>query len=41
MKKEATIWSVLIGIREAPFYAAMQRQGLFLKQPPLPVGLQE
>ncbi len=27
------IWSVLIGIKEAPFYDAMQRQGLFLKQP--------
>ncbi len=28
-----SMWSVLIGIKEAPFYEAMQRQGLFLKQP--------
>jgi hypothetical protein len=26
-------WSFVIGYKEAPFYEAMQKQGLFLKQP--------
>jgi hypothetical protein len=26
-------WGFFIGIRQAPFYAAMQKQGLFLQQP--------
>ena len=26
------VWSVLIGMRQGPFYAAMQKQGLFLKE---------
>ncbi len=29
-------WSTFIGLRQAPFYAAMQQQGLFLKQPRYP-----
>lgn len=31
-----TAWSFFIGTRLAPFYAAMQRQGLFLKEPRYP-----
>ena len=30
------IWSTLIGIRQAPFYDAMQKAGLFLKAPRYP-----
>jgi hypothetical protein len=30
------VWSFLIGMRQAPLYAAMQNQGLFLKQPRYP-----
>jgi hypothetical protein len=29
-------WSFLIGMRQGPFYAAMQKQGLFLKEPRYP-----
>jgi hypothetical protein len=27
-----SVWSIFIGLRQAPLYAAMQRQGLFLKE---------
>ena len=30
------LWSVLIGLRQGPFYEAMQKQGLFLKEPRYP-----
>ena len=30
------VWSMFIGMRQAPFYEAMQRQGLFLKPPRYP-----
>jgi hypothetical protein len=30
------IWSTLIGIRQAPFYDAMQKAGIFLKAPRYP-----
>jgi len=29
-------WGFLIGMRQAPFYEAMQKQGLFLKEPRYP-----
>jgi hypothetical protein len=29
-------WSMFIGIRQAPFYAAMQQRGFFLQQPRYP-----
>jgi hypothetical protein len=29
-------WSFFIGMRQAPYYEAMQKQGLFLKQPRYP-----
>jgi len=29
-------WSFLINLREAPFYQAMQKQGVFLKEPRYP-----
>jgi len=28
-----TVWGFLVGMRLAPFYEAMQKQGLFLKEP--------
>jgi hypothetical protein len=31
-----TAWSFFVGIRQAPFYEAMQKQGLFLKEPRYP-----
>jgi hypothetical protein len=31
-----TAWSFLIGMKQGPLYEAMQRQGLFLKQPRYP-----
>jgi hypothetical protein len=34
-------WSFLIGMRQAPLYAAMQQQGLFLKQPRYPMFVAE
>ena len=30
------VWSFLINMRQGPFYEAMQKQGLFLKQPRYP-----
>jgi hypothetical protein len=30
------VWSFLIGMKQFPFYAAMQKQGLFLKEPRYP-----
>jgi hypothetical protein len=30
------VWGLLIGIRQAPLYEAMQKQGLFLKEPRYP-----
>jgi hypothetical protein len=32
-----TAWSFFVGMRQAPFYQAMQNQGLFLKQPRYPM----
>lgn len=31
-----TAWSFFIGMRQGPFYEAMQKQGLFLKEPRYP-----
>lgn len=32
-----TIWSFIIGMKLGPIYAAMQKQGLFLKEPRYPL----
>jgi len=32
-----TAWSFFVGLRQAPLYEAMQKQGLFLKEPRYPL----
>ena len=32
-----TAWGFFVGLRQAPFYEAMQKQGLFLKEPRYPL----